>query len=119
MLKIPQQKLAYIVRTHLPAHGGRGARHHRIGRLDLILARSPVGQRGNDLAPGFGPRFNKEKMFPFDEHLGERQIEPGFGLRTRLHRNAKACAARVAAVHRNDKGILAPCAIVWIDMLTA
>jgi len=75
-----------------------------------------VGQLGQDRASSVRSSLDQKAVFFLAEHLREREIEAGFGLGAGIHRNTEAGSTGNRAVYRDDECILAPCAVMRIDL---
>jgi hypothetical protein len=117
VIEVPAQQLRHLRRSRHPAphprHGlfGDGGRGGDVGGARLALR-----QLGEKLASGVAVGLDDKAVLAVADDLGQSQIETRLCLRTRLHRDAEAGAAGVAAIDRDQKRAPAPRAVVRIGI---
>ncbi len=73
----------------------------------------------DQIATGGGADFDQEEVPVVVDQLGQGEVEPGPGLGSGSHRRAKAGAAGLAAIDREDECLLAPDPVGSIPILAA
>ena len=103
--------------SRCPSHLTPGSVDDPFGGGDFLLGRRPVRQVLDQVHARSAADLHHEQMTAVLDELRQGEVETGLDLRSGIHRDAEAGAARLTAIDRDDKGVVAAHLIGLVEVL--
>src|SRR5271165_218940 len=114
VVEVRLQQLLQPVGLQRAPHLGLRPRHRGSGGADVGVRRGALRQGVQQLGAGLAAGLDQELVPAVVDQFGQREVKARLRLGPRLHRDAEARAARLAAVDGDEEGVAATACVGFV-----